>query len=383
MKTKSNLSGAFIYNERVFGLDFLRALAIILVVLKHGMGLLGNKLYHIQNAILFEGVAIFFVLSGFLIGGLLIRMFVQGKVSIGDIFLFWRRRWFRTLPNYFLILFILIGLEKWKNPNFSVLVHKRYFLFAQNLWQEHPTFFAEAWSLCVEEWFYFLIPLSMLVMRLIKLPLQRTILLTILIFIVVPLVFRYERYLVVDVKNITDWDLIFRKQVFTRLDGITFGVLGAYFQYYHKNLWDRYKKQLLLVSMILFTLLKANELTVQTYGVFKCVFYFTIYALATLCLLPFLSNWKSNTSILGKWITNISLISYSMYVLNLSIVMGYILPLIDLPILFRGTWLGLLLNYTLYWGMTIGLSTLLYRYFESPITNLRDVERSGSWLRKF
>ena len=115
--------------------------------------------YKYINFFIFDGVSIFFVLSGFLIGGILIKLLKENILNSKLIITFWVRRWFRTLPNYFLILIILILLDSIYNENFSFYSYKRYFLFSQNLFSKHPGFFPEAWSLSVEEWFYLLIPI--------------------------------------------------------------------------------------------------------------------------------------------------------------------------------------------------------------------------------
>ena len=58
---------------------------------------------------LINGVELFFVLSGFLIGGILIKTFQKdNSFGIKTISNFWIRRWFRTLPNYDLILILNI-----------------------------------------------------------------------------------------------------------------------------------------------------------------------------------------------------------------------------------------------------------------------------------
>ena len=53
-----------------------------------------------------DGVTIFFVLSGFLIGRILIRTFGAGA-SVSSLTTFWVRRWFRTLPAYFVTLLMV------------------------------------------------------------------------------------------------------------------------------------------------------------------------------------------------------------------------------------------------------------------------------------
>jgi hypothetical protein len=59
---------------RNFGLDLFRALAIVLVVLSHGKFLLnGTVLENFPFVKMLDGVDLFFVLSGFLIGGILLK----------------------------------------------------------------------------------------------------------------------------------------------------------------------------------------------------------------------------------------------------------------------------------------------------------------------
>ena len=93
--------------ERIYGLDILRAFAILFVVAGHGEVLLPRQLKSINDFFVFDGVSIFFVLSGFLIGGILIKILEKNQITINLLFEFWIRRWFRTLPNYFLILITL------------------------------------------------------------------------------------------------------------------------------------------------------------------------------------------------------------------------------------------------------------------------------------
>ena len=60
--------------ERVFGLDLFRTVAILLVVLGHGMVLLDNTRFNgFPYFRMIDGVDLFFVLSGFLIGNILLK----------------------------------------------------------------------------------------------------------------------------------------------------------------------------------------------------------------------------------------------------------------------------------------------------------------------
>lgn len=79
--------------KRILGLDLMRAVAIILVLFHHGFTLFEFPFIPIP-----DGVDIFFVLSGFLIGGILIKTIVKQKgLSLADLKVFWFRRFVHFL----------------------------------------------------------------------------------------------------------------------------------------------------------------------------------------------------------------------------------------------------------------------------------------------
>ena len=94
--------------ERIWGLDLYRSIAIILVVFTHGAYLLEKTPFEGFPFIkMLDGVDLFFVLSGFLIGGILLKDITSTSgIGFKKLFNFWKRRWLRTLPNYYLILLI-------------------------------------------------------------------------------------------------------------------------------------------------------------------------------------------------------------------------------------------------------------------------------------
>lgn len=98
---------AYENKNRIFGLDLLRTLAITLVVFVHYINTLPIDIGFLPNIRLPDGVDLLFVLSGYLIGTIVIRTFEEKKdfnlvISLN----FLLRRWFRTLPNYFLFLIV-------------------------------------------------------------------------------------------------------------------------------------------------------------------------------------------------------------------------------------------------------------------------------------
>jgi peptidoglycan/LPS O-acetylase OafA/YrhL len=237
--------------KRIFGLDIIRALAIFFVVLGHGAHLLQAKLKAFIFLLPFpDGVTVFFVLSGFLIGGILIKVLENEQASFKTLFIFWTRRWLRTLPAYFLILILLISLSIIFVKGFSFFKVANYFIFSQNFNTPHPQFFIEAWSLAVEEWFYLLIPSIIFILTgLFKVKPQKAVLATVVSVITATIIFRYYRYLTIPVTSEEIFGAIFRGQVVTRLDTLMFGVAGAYFYYYYPLSWIKYKNQTFVLGI--------------------------------------------------------------------------------------------------------------------------------------
>jgi peptidoglycan/LPS O-acetylase OafA/YrhL len=104
------------------------------------------------------GVDLFFVLSGFLIGTQVLAPLSQGrKLAVGD---FYAKRAFRVLPAYWATL-----LMYWTWPAFREAPEMepfwKFFTFFVNLSIDYGrnAAFSHAWSLCVEEHFYWLFPL--------------------------------------------------------------------------------------------------------------------------------------------------------------------------------------------------------------------------------
>jgi peptidoglycan/LPS O-acetylase OafA/YrhL len=360
--------------NRIFGLDILRTLAIMFVVIGHGSYLLPNKLRTISDFFVFDGVSIFFVLSGFLIGGILIKLIDKNGFNFSILKTFWIRRWYRTLPNYFLILIALCVIHLLFDNDFTLRSVNRYFLFSQNIFREHPSwFFPEAWSLAVEEWFYLIFPILIFFTFPFKRSYKKSLLYVALIVIVFITAFRFYRFSNVDIDGINDWDLIFRKQVITRLDSLMFGVVGAYISYFHKSLWIKFKTQLLFIGVLLFM---ASKFLLPHFtsidGIYFCVFSFTLISTGTLFMLPYLSELRTGNGLLYKPITYISLISYSMYLLNLSIVQRWIIRNIPWEQITDNGYIKVVSNYSIYWLLVIGLSILIYKYFEIPMTSLRE-----------
>ncbi len=141
--------------KRNFGLDIIRAFSIWLVLLDHlNINIRGLQPMRIGSI----GVEFFFVLSGFLIGGILFRDIDKGKKLPSTIVNFWTRRWLRILPLYYLALvFKYSFIDSSIGGNIFY-----YFLFLQNNFYG-VDFMGVSWSLVIEEWFYLIAPLYLFI----------------------------------------------------------------------------------------------------------------------------------------------------------------------------------------------------------------------------
>jgi len=145
--------------DRQPGLDLLRALAIIVVVIYHA-ALSGFKLPGRVDRFGWVGVDLFFVLSGYLIGGQLLAPLARGnKINLGR---FFARRALRIMPAYFTVLAIYFLLPSWREyPDMSQPLWK-FLLSVQNIALHGGTAFSHAWSLAVEDQFYLALPFLLL-----------------------------------------------------------------------------------------------------------------------------------------------------------------------------------------------------------------------------
>jgi peptidoglycan/LPS O-acetylase OafA/YrhL len=225
--------------NRIYYLDLLRAAAIMLVFTAHAISSYGPTA--ITGPLQFggTGVDLFFLLSGWLIGS---QLFSEQE-KFGDIELkrFWLRRWMRTFPAYFAVLFFTLAqLYLTKD---SVSNPLPYFVFTQNYY--YPLeYFSISWSLAVEEQFYLAIaPIVLLLSRIKSIKIQFLIL---LILLLAPSFFRF--YQLYDAPEETH----------VRWDCCLLGVLLAFIKNRMGNVWQLVKQKALticIVSVLLYLML--------------------------------------------------------------------------------------------------------------------------------
>lgn len=207
--------------SRVRSMDLLRSVAIISVLLAHTVLGFGAPEMLAPLQLGGIGVDLFFVLSGWLLGGQLFKEMETGSINVRR---FWVRRWIRTLPAYYVILILTIAqqwLTKESPPSFW-----KYFLFIQNYDYPLPIFWV-SWSLAVEEQFYLFIA-PFLAFSLFMRPNTRlTLLVTIL---VLPFIFRQFGWFGSNVET------------HVHLDGCIMGVMLAAIKYQYNMQWGKLVK---------------------------------------------------------------------------------------------------------------------------------------------
>ncbi|MEK7570773.1 MAG: acyltransferase [Patescibacteria group bacterium] len=354
---------------RNFGLDLLRATAIIFVLINHVFNyfIAFPKSTLIGDILGILGVELFFVLSGFLIGGIVLREFGEG-IHAHTVKRFYIRRWFRTLPLYYVLLITFVGSAAFATQQFDP--HLLHFVFLQNFSHEALNFFGVSWSLAIEEWFYFLLPILLFFAYKIKL-FKGKILYFLLLFIIFVLLARFA-YVFFFQPGFDDM----RKHIFFRFDSLIIGVLMAGVKLQRSTWYSLFQKPwfiilpLAIIAGLAYQFWKYFPFGVLETSLFARVAAFPLLSISIALLIPFLEKNTFVNHFLGKIkaisvpITWISVLSYSLYLIHL--------PMFDLV---KG---NLLDKMPLEYMAPIALiaaflaSYVLYRCVEKPFMRLRE-----------
>lgn len=145
-------------SERLVSLDTVRGLAALAVAIPHFFLFRGYESAALEF-IAIMAVEVFFVLSGLVLAPQLLRCVETGMMR--EVRTFYYRRWMRTLPPY---AFVLLAMAIITGNLFSFDI-PLYALFVRNFASIRSTndFFVVAWSLAIEEWFYLVFPVFLVV----------------------------------------------------------------------------------------------------------------------------------------------------------------------------------------------------------------------------
>lgn len=310
-------------SNRVFGLDLVRAFAAILVLLCHLDPWFAAYLHFgawppaIRGGIV--GVELFFVLSGYLVGRILITEAHALESAAWHTFMI--RRWLRTLPLYYVCLLTLAIIFPpyswyWRHDRELTTVIPVFAFFMQNFaWHiGFDNWFRVSWSITVEEWFYLLFSLILLLSRRPEYRMKWLFWLLAICFIV-PIYIRYEWHLPGGVPD----------SVVTALDQIAIGVALGWTSLRHP-LQFRKLAWLLPVGFVLFaTFWAAPELLKLGGSSLWNAFSIDVLGISMACCLPAAARWHSANGHAANLVRAVSTCSYGLYLIHDSVleIVGY------------------------------------------------------------
>jgi peptidoglycan/LPS O-acetylase OafA/YrhL len=364
---------------RILELDGIRGVAVLAVVFYHyaviGPGAEFHTWLYWGRAAFrlgWSGVDLFFVLSGFLIGGILL----DARNSPRYFQTFYARRGFRILPLYFLWLALyplaVAAYSRWGNPPLPespqmYLRWSTYWVFLQTLTFAFPIpyrtvayyWLGPTWSLAIEEQFY------LVVAPLVRVLTARRLLYLLLALLAVCPVLRVSAYF--------DWlhSHWFIPLTLARADSFAAGILAAMvWKTPASREWLIARKKLLswtlavlFLGPLIFTKWYASgdDLFAQA---FKLEFLAIFFALMILNVLANNSGWLAwlmRNSVLRE----MGRLSYCIYIIHLSVLAAccafflHDVPRLDTPASFAAVGFSFVLTYALAW--------LSFKYFEGPM----------------
>ena len=363
------------HDSRIPILDGVRGTAILIVVVYHYFCIPGfatsiGPWHRIAPAMYlgWAGVDLFFVLSGFLIGGILIDN--QGSSSYFSTF--YRRRFFRILPLYFLLL-VSYACAAGTNAVPSLLKERipwvSYLFFVQNLemflrsnepgfgrFSSGPGWLSGTWSLAVEEQFYLILPA---VVR--RLSMTQIKILAVLMVVLAP-VARWSAFHFAGAKGFTGAYVMLP----SRMDGLGFGLLAAV-------LWRQKKmpgmRWLAAVIPVLvwgfwrYTVLGGQVVLRQALAGYSvsaaAAFVFLLFCLS--CSKNSMLSW----TLCSRPMVFLGKTSYCLYLCHgIILAAGFSLVFGTEPFLGAAPSVALVI---ICLGLSLGLSWASWKYFESPL----------------
>jgi peptidoglycan/LPS O-acetylase OafA/YrhL len=333
--------------HRNLELDVLRSIAILLVLFVHSPVMPSTNEVGYGIALLFSalwrggwiGVDLFFVLSGFLVSGLLYKEFIKYKEI--NVLNFLVRRGMKIYPAFyfFMLISLISGISLFQQTTPATLSDLLYFSsYSPGIW-------GHTWSLAIEEHFYFLLAIVVFLLSKIKRDNPyRTIPAIFVGVAIICILFRTQA--ANTYQSFDPWKHYTPTHL--RLDALLFGAVISYYYHFHNDPFMCTLKKyrfLFLVSGVILLLppffIERNERVIYTIG-------YTILYLGSGCLLAFFLSIRLPHFFLFNWLGYIGVQSYSIYLWHVFVsliivkVIGTAYPLVTLPLfilssLFVGT----------------------------------------------
>lgn len=312
--------------SKLYGLDHLRALAIILVLFFHYKIFFGYPAWFPK---IFEfgwvGVDLFFVLSGFLISSQLFALIKkEGRFSLKEFYL---KRFFRIIPIFLFVVGIYFCFPFFREREALPPIWK-FLTFTQNLGIDSRTFgtFSHAWSLCVEEHFYLFFPLILILF--IRTGNFKKSWLALIVLFLFGFAIRlycwnhiYEPALNQGFEHVSWLDIIYYP-TYNRLDGLLAGVAIAALYQFLPELFTKVSKfgnlcilaGIVVMTQVYLFLSESSSFAKTIFGFPLISIGFGLMVLGAISPTSFLYQWKSKTT------TLIATLSYAIYLSHKGII---------------------------------------------------------------
>ena len=352
--------------ERVFGLDLLRAVAIVCVVHGHGKHFLyGTRMEWLAQLPLPHGVDLFFVLSGFLIGLSVMKMLERPRFGT-QTWRFYGKTALRILPNYYAMLLVNLLLVYWGvvNGDLGAKPLYRFATLTQNVASPFVDFYWESWSVPIQWWFYIVFPLAaFLLSRVAK---RWALPLTVLLALVGSAAYRLS--MLPEVTDAFHYDIAIRKTLAARTDSIYVGVLAAWLCRECPAFWQHCRWWMLGAGLLLFAAVKAVGAPAS--GFYAVVVLPILVPLAVGMTLPALDAWRTARGKVAQGVMALSILSYAMFMVNLIMA-----ELVDCRMADFAAAHGVA-AYLLFWAMVVAGTAVLYYAVERPAMLVRQKVKS-------
>ena len=314
-------------HQKLYGLDHLRALAIIIVFLFHYPIVTHGQPDWLPGFAKFgwTGVDLFFVLSGFLISSQLFAEMKKGQsISLKEFFI---KRFFRILPAFWVTVALYFCIPAFREKE-SLPPLWKFLTFTQNLGlniRDKGTF-SHCWSLCVEEHFYLLLPFVLILLLTFNL-FKRSWWLLLLLFAFGFIIRIYSFNNIFLPQSETGYSWLYWYQyiyypTYTRLDGLLVGVSIAALYQFVPAVWNsiaRYGNLFIVLGLAILTgawFLCENQMSFNA-----SVFGYPVIALGYGAMVVgaispscFLYKWKS------KFATLIATLSFAIYLTHKGVI---------------------------------------------------------------
>ena len=282
--------------NNITSLDLFRGVAGYGVAISHFYYYLFNSEKFQFYSIFF--VEFFFVLSGFVLYPQLKKVYDDNQ----NLKIFYLRRWLRTIPIFIVALLCYsIIFSKFDSDTL------KYLFFIQKIKQDFLSldYFSVAWSLSIEEFFYFLFPLMLIYFN--RINFLKILLIFISLVYLLKILYLYQG----------QDEEFYRTGTFLRLDSIAFGVLARIYFEKIKNIY--FNVFFLVIIMIILDSYLSDLKNLTSIELFIFVFLSQVFSINSIIIFikgdKFLDHFKLKSffSLLAKQ-------TYSIYLFHFSII---------------------------------------------------------------